>query len=652
MCGIAGKVSLGGPVDRLLIDRMCEVIEHRGPDSRGTFLDRNVGIGVQRLAIIDLRTGDQPIFNEDRSAVVALNGEIYNYRELRASLVQAGHRFASHSDTEVIVHLYEDHGDDCVRMLRGMFAFALWDVRRQRLLLARDRVGKKPLYFSFDGACLWFASEPKAILQDPAVPRDVDPAAIDAFLHYGYVPSSYCAFSALSKVPPAHTLALEDGHLEQRPYWKLSYANQLRLSDEESCELIRTRLLEATRLRLRSDVPLGAFLSGGVDSSSIVAAIAQQTSGRLKTFTIGFTHDRFDERAYARDVAEIFDTDHHELVVEPNIVEVLPRIAWHYGEPFADHSAVPSFYLSEMTRRDVTVALNGDGGDENFGGYRRYLGNDVARRLERIPAIAARAAEAALSRLGTGDAHDSTRERLLRLSRGLQLDPARRYAMWIAWFDTNARRKLYTREFADSVEPNDAESVISEAYSRSDAPSLVERLLDIDTQTYLADELLVKVDIASMAHSLEVRSPLLDHSFMEMAASLPLSAKLSGRTGKRLLKDAVRPWIPGRLLDRPKRGFTMPISVWLRNELRDLPTTILLETRARERGLFQPSAVERLITEHQRGTVDNGNRLWALIQLELWFRTYIDIEPRGPIILDSAELRSTRLRSSTESSRS
>jgi asparagine synthase (glutamine-hydrolysing) len=375
MCGIVGKVSLNDAVDPLLIERMCEVIEHRGPDSRGIFVDGNVGIGVQRLAVIDLETGGQPIFNEDRSAVVALNGEIYNYRELRASLLEAGHRFTSQSDTEVIVHLYEEHGDDCVRMLRGMFAFALWDTRRRRLLLARDRIGKKPLYFSFDGADFRFASEAKAILQDTDVSRDADHAAIDAFLHYRYVPRAYSAFSALERLAPGHMLAFERGRIEQKRYWKLSYTEQLQLSDEEACELIRMQLLEATRLRLRSDVPLGVFLSGGVDSSAVVAAVAQQTSDRVKTFTIGFGNAKFDEREYARDVARTFDTDHHELVVEPDIIELFPRLAWYYGEPFADHSAVPSFYLAELTRQHVTVALNGDGGDESFGGYRRYVGN-------------------------------------------------------------------------------------------------------------------------------------------------------------------------------------------------------------------------------------------------------------------------------------
>jgi asparagine synthase (glutamine-hydrolysing) len=642
MCGIAGKISLKGPVDRLLIERMCTVIEHRGPDSRGVFVDRNVGLGVQRLAVIDLETGDQPIVNEDRSIVGVFNGEIYNYRELRAALMNAGHRFASQSDSEVLVHLYEEHGDDCVRLLRGMFAFAIWDIPRQRLLLARDRIGKKPLYFAFDGTCLWFASEAKAILQDPTVPREADYSAIDAFLHCQYVPHEYCAFAALSKLPPAHILALDGGRLEQKRYWKLSYADQVERPDAEICELIRAQLLEATRLRLRSDVPLGAFLSGGVDSSAVVAAMARQSSGRVKTFTIGFSSERLDERTHAREVAQLFDTDHHELVVEPNVIDVLPRLAWHYSEPFADQSAIPSFYLSELTRRAVTVALNGDGGDENFAGYRRYIGNDVARRLGIVPAIAARTAEGALKRLGTGSAQDSKRARALRLLRALQLDPAGRYAMWIACLDAGERRALYTADFAEHVRPNAAEGMIRRLYDTSDAPTLIERLLDVDTETYLPDQLLVKMDIASMAHSLEVRSPLLDHVFMEMAAKLPLSAKISAGAGKRLFKDAVRPWLPDHLLDRPKQGFTMPIADWLRNELRELPVTILLDARSRNRGLFKPEAVEHLIKDHRRGASDNSNKLWTLIQLELWFRTYLDEEPRGPVALDSAEVQSVR----------
>jgi asparagine synthase (glutamine-hydrolysing) len=638
MCGIVGKISFDATVDRRLIERMCDVIEHRGPDSRGIFVDQNIGLGVQRLAIIDLETGDQPIFNEDRSIVLVLNGEIYNYRELRSSLLDKGHRFATHSDTEVIVHLYEDHGGACVNMLRGMFAFALWDLRRRRLLLARDRIGKKPLYFSFDGSNLWFASEGKAILQDPAVPRTVDYGAIDAFLHHQYVPDGSSAFASLSRLPAAHTLTFDGSGPEQRRYWKLSFTDQVHLTDDESCELIRTNLLEATRLRLRTDVPLGAFLSGGVDSSAVVAAMAQQSAGRVKTFTIGFPNERVDERRYARDVANLFDTDHTELVIEPNVIDALPRLAWHYGEPFADQSSIPSFYLSEMTRRDVTVALNGDGGDESFAGYRRYFGNDLARQLRLVPPLAARMAEGTLSRVGTGTTQDTRRARLLRLSRALQLDPAGRYGMWVACFNASERRALYRPDFASAVAASRPETKMREAYEASDAQTLVERLLDVDTQTFLPDQLLVKMDIASMAHSLEVRSPLLDHVFVEMAASLPLSAKVSGRTGKRLLKEAVRPWIPDHVLDRPKQGFTMPISDWLRSELRHLPQAILLDPAALERGLFERRALEGLISEHQRRTRDNSEKLWSLIQLELWFRTYIDAQPRGPITMDLTEL--------------
>jgi asparagine synthase (glutamine-hydrolysing) len=644
VCGIVGKVSLDEPVDPRLIDRMCRVIEHRGPDSHGTFVDRGVGLGVQRLAVIDLETGDQPIFNEDRSVVVVLNGEIYNYRELRESLIDAGHRFRSRSDTEVIVHLYEDHGDDCVRMLRGMFAFALWDGTRRRLLLARDRVGKKPLYYSAAGGRLWFASEAKAILQDPGVPRDVDLIAIDAFLHYQYVPAPKSAFASLATLPAGHTLTFEAGCLEQSRYWKLSYVPQPQLPESEMCELIRTNLLEATRLRLRSDVPLGVFLSGGVDSSAVVAAAAQQTSGRLKTFTIGFSDAQFDERDYARQVARRYDTDHHEFVVEPSIVEILPRLAWHYGEPFADHSAVPSYYLAELARRHVTVALNGDGGDESFGGYLRYVGNEVAMRLASMPATAARVAQSALERLGTGDRQDTRRARMLRLSRALQLDAPDRYAIWIACFNRNERLALYTESFAEQIRDAEPEEVVRLPFLSSDAPTLIERLLDVDTQTFLPGQLLVKMDIASMAHSLEVRSPFLDHCLMEMAATLPLSAKVVGRTGKHLLKEAVRPWVPSVLLDRPKRGFSMPIRAWFRGELRNLPATILLDDRARGRDLFKPPNVERLIGDHQRGRADHTEKLWALIQLELWFRTFVDVAPTGPIDLDVAELRPARVR--------
>jgi asparagine synthase (glutamine-hydrolysing) len=644
MCGIAGKLSARDPVDRELIERMCRAIDHRGPDSRGVYMEEKLGLGVQRLAVIDLETGDQPLFNEDGSVVVVLNGEIYNYRELREELVRSGHCFRSQTDTEVIVHLYEEHGRDCVQHLRGMFAFALWDGRRRMLLLARDRIGKKPLYYAFDGESFWFASEAKAILQDPAVPRHVDEAAIDAFLQYQYVPHEYCAFAALKKVPAAHTLVLHDGSVELQRYWKLSYAKDPLRSDEEICELIRHELLAAVRLRLRSDVPLGVFLSGGVDSSAVLAAAAQHAHGRLQTFTIGFAARSFDERPHAREMARLFDTDHREFIVEPDVVELLPRLAWHYSEPFADQSAVPSFYLAAATHRHVTVALSGDGGDESFGGYRRYLGNDLAARLGGVPPRLARFAEAALRRTGEGPVENGTRARMLRLLHALPLDPVERYAGWVSCFTEPERFELYTPALRDRMRENgDAARVIRGAYVASDARTLIERLLDVDTQSYLVDQLLVKMDVASMAHSLEVRSPLLDHVFMQMAAKLPLSAKVAGRTTKRLLKQAVRPWIPERLLDRPKQGFTMPLSHWLRGELSELPRLLLLDERARGRGLFRTTAVERLIDDHQRRTRDNGRKLWALIQLELWFRTYVDVVPEGPITLDLVDVGRSRV---------
>src|SRR4051794_17721968 len=603
---------------------MCSLIEHRGPDSRGIFSEPGVALGIQRLAIIDLQTGDQPIYNEDRSVVVVQNGEIYNYRELRARLKARGHRFETETDTEVIVHLYEDMGEDFVNELRGMFAIALWDRRRERLVLARDRVGKKPLFYAVQGGTLWFGSEPRTIVEDPEVSREVDFDAIDSFLHYQYVPHPKSAFKALRKLPPAHTLTWSAGRVETRRYWKLHYGEKLQASEAEIQEMIRERLLEATRLRLRSDVPLGALLSGGVDSSAVVAAAAKQVPGRLKTFSIGFEERAFDETSYAREIAELFDTEHHEFRVEPSAMEVLPRLVWHYGEPFSDASAIPSFYLAELTRRHVTVALNGDGGDECFAGYTRYFGNRVAARLDRVPRPLARAAARAMDRIGPGPRENTLRARLQRIAHAVTLTPWERYAMWVAYFSEADRLELYRPEFLESLGERSAPDVVRAPYAASDAPDLVDRLLDVDVETYLPGDLLVKMDIATMAHSLEVRSPLLDQEVMELAAAIPSAMKLDGRTTKRIFKDAVRPWIPGHILDRPKMGFVVPIREWFRTSLRDFPGEILLDPRAVDRGYFRPEAVRRLIDDHHAGAADNSSKLWTLIQLELWLRTYVD----------------------------
>jgi asparagine synthase (glutamine-hydrolysing) len=612
---------------------MCEVIEHRGPDSRGAFLDEGVGLGVQRLAVIDLETGDQPILNEDESVAVVLNGEIYNYRELREDLAARGHQFATRSDTEVIVHLYEEHGADCVARLRGMFAFALWDRSRRRLLIARDRLGKKPLFYAAHGDSLWFGSEAKAILQDAEVPRDVDLDAIDAFLHFQYVPHPKSAFAALRKLAPAHVLTWQDGKVEERRYWRLSYSQDDDYGSEaEMHERIREELLEATRLRLRSDVPLGAFLSGGVDSSAVVAAMARLSPRPVKTFSIGFDVAEWDETSHARKVADLFSTDHHEFKVRPQAMEVLPRLVWHYGEPFADQSAIPSFYLAELTRLHVTVALNGDGGDENFGGYSRYRVSRVADRLNWLPIPMARAVAAGMDRIGPGGHARTLRARIRRLSRALALEPHDRYAMWMAYFNERDRADLYTADMrAELPEPRTARSVIREPYLGSDARDEIDRLLDVDINTYLPGDLLVKMDIATMAHSLEVRSPLLDHRFMEMAARLPASLKLRGREGKAVFKDALRGWLPGSILDRPKMGFGVPIGDWFRGPLRDLPTDVLLDPRSLERGYFREQAIRSIIDRHRSGAEDTSNKIWALLQLELWQRTYVDRQHPAPV---------------------
>ena len=633
MCGIAGKLTPGRAADPALLASMCDAIRHRGPDSDGYLTDAGLGMGIRRLAVIDLATGDQPIRNEDGSVAVVLNGEIYNYRELRDDLVLRGHRFATSGDTETIVHLYEEHGDDCVNHLRGMFAFALWDRERGRLLLARDRVGKKPLFYAEAPGAFWFASEPKSILQDPEAPREPDLAALDMYLRYQYVPDPYSAFKGFHKLPPGHRMTIErDGTRRVERYWRLSYADKLSFSDpREAQELVRAKLLEATRIRLRSDVPLGAFLSGGVDSSAVVAAMAHTSDAQVRTFSIGFDVGGYDEREYARQVADLFATEHEELVVEPDVAELLPRLVWHYGEPFADQSAVPSFYLAEMTRRSVTVALNGDGGDESFAGYSRYRGMALVERFEALPRPLRRLAATAARRLGPGAELDSFRSRLLRLTTALNQDPGKRYADWIAVMPDARRPRLYGQDMLDAADPARADAVIRDPFLASDADHVVDRLLDVDVQTWLAGQLLVKADIASMAHSLEVRSPLLDHEFMEMAARLPADMKLRGSDSKAILKDAIRDtWVPGSVFDRPKRGFTMPIGPWLRGPLKPLAEEILLDEATAARGLFRREGVRGLIDEHATGAADNANAIWSLMQLELWFRTYIDRRPAGP----------------------
>jgi len=638
MCGIAGQVrDDGAAVSPALLHAMCEALEHRGPDSRGVHLEGAVGLGIQRLRVIDLDTGDQPIYNEDRSIAVVLNGEIYNFRELREELRSRGHVFATKGDTEVIVHLYEERGPDCVRALNGMFAFALWDAREQRLLLARDRVGKKPLFYSARRGALSFASELRSLMSDPEISRELDHDALDCYYAYQYVPSPLSAFKAVAKLAPGHTLVWQAGRITTERYWQLDYSRKRTASKPELEEELREHIRAAVRRRMIADVPLGAFLSGGVDSSAVVAVMAQESAQPVQTFSIGFDRAAYNELAYARQVAELFATDHHELTVHPSAIDLLPRIVRHYGEPFADSSAIPSFYVSELARRHVTVALNGDGGDESFAGYNRYISNTVAGRLERgLPLWTRRLGARIGERLPGHPNAKSALSRAKRLSRSLALTGPERYARHMSYFDAWARADLYTPEYRALTAASPAAAIIAEPWHRASGSDLVDVLLEVDVNTYLPGDLLVKMDIATMAHSLEARSPLLDHELMEFAASVPAELKLRGMEKKILLRDAVRTWLPDEILDRPKMGFAVPLADWFRHELRGYATDVLLDPRTLDRGYFRPEAVRGLIERHVGGLEDCSPKLWALLVAELWHREFVDVAAAVPAAAPSA----------------
>ena len=626
MCGIVGQIRTdGAKVEPALIARMCAAVEHRGPDARGSHLAGPIGLGIQRLRVIDLTSGDQPIYNEDRSVVVVLNGEIYNFQELREQLQSAGHKFKTSGDTEVIVHLYEERGASCVDALQGMFAFALWDERRQKLLLARDRVGKKPLVYSQSGRGITFASELRALLEDPEISRDIDYQAIDCYLAYQYIPAPLTAFREIRKLPPASTLVLEGGRTTIARYWDLDYSKKRSVGDPRDLhEEIRETIRRATKRRMIADVPVGAFLSGGVDSSAIVAAMAEQSSEPVKTFSIGFDHQPFNELPFAKQIAEQFATDHHEFVIKPEAVDLIPRIVRQYGEPFADSSAIPSFYVSELTRRHVTVALNGDGGDESFGGYNRYVSNLVSGRLARLPGPIRRLAGTTGERLPIQRDMASTRNRIKRVLRSLAMEPPQRYARHMSYFDRVQRDDAYTADFKSRIGTSLAPSVIEGPWGSASGEALIDVLLEVDVKTYLPGDLLVKMDIATMAHSLEARSPFLDAEIMELGASLPADLKVRGTEKKVVLRDALRGWIPEAILDRPKWGFAIPLAEWFRTDLREYLAEVLFDPLTTGRGYFRDGVVQEYYDSHVSGRMDNSPRLWALLVLELWHREFID----------------------------
>ncbi|MEU4229758.1 asparagine synthase (glutamine-hydrolyzing) [Nonomuraea sp. NPDC026600] len=621
MCGIAGIVSTTRP-DPALVRRMCEVIEHRGPDGAGFYSDEHAALGMRRLAIIDLASGGQPVYSEDGEVVAVFNGEIYNFAELRRDLSRRGHRLRGTGDSECLVHLYEEHGTEMVHRLRGMFAFAIWDRARERLVLARDRVGKKPLYWRSDGTSLVFGSELKSLAQDPRLRREVDPVALDHYLTYKYVPAPWSIYQDVHKLPPGHLLVWERGNVSVDRYWSLDSSPRPVLDEEAEEERLRELLLEATRIRMVSERPIGAFLSGGVDSSAVVAAMAMQSHEQVRTFCIGFEDSDYDERHKARMVAERYGTEHHELVVTSNLLDVLPHIAWHFDEPFADASAIPSFYVAQLSRKHVTVVLNGDGGDESFGGYQRYVRMGQAERIPVMPHTLAMPTGRLGDLIADRTVSGSWPRRLARLMQIAAAPPARRYARLMSQFTHRQKFALYSDELRELLAGVDSHRLLDEAFERSSAATCLGRILDVDIASYLPDDLLVKVDISTMANSLEARSPLLDHHLMEWAAGLPIALKVRNGETKVLLKRAVAPWLPKEILGFPKQGFDVPLAAWLRGELREPAFDLLTDATARSRGMFRPQAVRDLLQRHVEGA-DHSVQLWALLQFELWYRAHV-----------------------------
>ncbi len=626
MCGICGTLRFDGEVvDRALISRMCDTIVHRGPDAEGIYVAPGIGLGQRRLAIIDLSDAAvAPLSNEDETVWVTLNGEIYNFRELRADLCARGHRFRTATDTEVIVHLYEEYGTDCLARLHGMFAFALWDARIDRLLLARDRLGKKPLVYARTGRGLSFGSAIRAVTVDPDVSVAPDLVAIDRYLTYQFVPSPLTAFQGIHKVPPGHFLVCDRaGDMTVERYWSPPLPSRSTAPEAELADELVERLREAVRARMIADVPIGAFLSGGIDSGSVVALMAEASSRPVKTFSIGFEESGFDESADARLVAERYGTDHHELVVRPNALEVLPLLVHHYNEPFADSSAIPTYYVSKITREHVTVALSGDGADESFAGYVHYRALLAWEATNVIPYFirrpAARLAEAALGALPY---HNT----VARLERGAQMLGKRlpaRFHQQLSMFKTQEKRAAYTPKFHDAIAtPATRDCAMSVPWDPGMDP--LGWMLHHDQSVLLPEDFMVKVDVASMANALEVRSPFMDHRLVEFAATIPSDMKRRGDEGKLILKRAVRRFLPERTLAKPKTGFGMPLARWLRTDLLDLLRGALLDDRATKRGLFERRFIAKMVDDHTHGRRDFSNRLWALLVLELWFREFVD----------------------------
>jgi asparagine synthase (glutamine-hydrolysing) len=634
MCGIAGFVSRDEHRDTRaandVLDRMCSVITHRGPDDQGTLVNDRIALGMRRLSIIDLAGGHQPMSGCDGAVTIVFNGEIYNYRELQRELESLGHQFKTHSDTETIVHAYEEYGAGCVEYLRGMFAFAIWDARARELFIARDRVGKKPLYYTITpGGTLIFGSELKSLREHPEFRSEISVEALDAYLTFGYVPDPLTIFRNVPKLPPGHHLTFKDGRARVEQYWDFPYENPQEnpaRSEDECLEELRELLDEAVRLRMEADVPLGGFLSGGVDSSTVVGLMARHATQPVKTFSLGFHEDSYNELKYARIAAQRFGTDHHEFIVTPDICEIVDDLVWHFDEPFADSSAIPTYMVSKLARQHVTVALSGDGGDELFAGYTRYALDRRRSGFANLPRVVR---QGVMQPLGRNLPHGAWGRNYLH---NVALDPLDRYIEDVSVFTRLNKPSLYTDDFRQQLGTCEAAQRFRDyaAHSRADDP--LDPLLYLDSKTYLPGDILTKVDRMSMAVSLEARTPLLDHKLIEFVCTrIPTSMKMKGLETKHIFKRAVRDLVPTEILDRPKQGFGIPIDRWINEQLRERVRGTLTEARTMERGFIEPGYVKLLLNEHERGRRDHATELWALFMLELWQRKLVDAPGGIPV---------------------
>jgi len=625
MCGIAGFISKAADrADERLsrLDAMCRTITHRGPDEQGMAIEGRAALGMRRLSIIDLATGQQPIYNTDRTKLIVFNGEIYNYRELKLDLESRGYKFRTNSDTETIIHAFDAFGPDCVKRLRGMFAFAIWDEREQALFIARDRVGKKPLFYAVTAAGEFiFGSEIKVLLEHGGVSADIDHGALDAYLTFGYVPEELCIFKNVKKLEPGEFLVFKNGETRTERYWNFDFsADPLIESEDDIAADLLSRLRDAVGTRLISEVPLGAFLSGGVDSSAVVGLMSQILDQPVKTFSIGFNEDSFDELKYARLASRAFKTEHHEFVLTPDFVDVVDDMIWHFDEPFADPSSLPTFMLSKLAREHVTVVLSGDGGDELFAGYTRYVTDTGRSGLERLPAAIR---QNLLRPLSSALPHGARGKNYLF---NISLGAAGRYIDSISHFNGPRRRKLYSDEIRTKMNGSldRGEKLFHEIARQANSNDRIENLLYLDSKTYLPGDILTKVDRMTMASSLEARSPLLDHELIDYVTRIPSGLKLKGSETKYIFKKAVEGIVPREILYREKQGFGVPIGEWINLQLNERISGDLADRRTLERGYFDSKYLSLLLDEHRRKRRDHSYALWTLWMLELWHRKYVD----------------------------